>query len=143
MSVNNTDNINTNNVTAIPTLEFDRQQHFSDTQNQSRYDISTRIIKLINVTFNSISLDFCYKLMKHKLYHVSDLQRFKISLTSSNSSGLYKFGTSPLLRMLLISSRKPSSTTWMSLKRKTVGLFSTPAWKYSFFRSERNTQAEE
>ena len=64
----------------------------------------------------------------------------KLFFTSSNSSGLYRFGTSPLLRMLLMSSRKLSSTTCVSLKRKTVGLLSTPAWKYRRFKSADNSQ---
>ena len=55
--------------------------------------------------------------------------------TSSNSSGLYRFGTSPLLRILLISSRKDSSKAWVSLNRNTVGLFSTPVRKYRRFKS--------
>ena len=55
--------------------------------------------------------------------------------TSSNSSGLYRFGTSPLLRMLLMSSRKDSSKAWVSLNRNTVGLFSTPVRKYRRFKS--------
>lgn len=50
--------------------------------------------------------------------------------TSSNSSGLYRLGTSPELRMLLMSSRKDSSAIWVSTKRKDVVLSSTPAWRY-------------
>ena len=50
--------------------------------------------------------------------------------TSSKSSALlYRLGTSPLLRMLLMSSRKDSTTTCVSVKRNTVGLFSAPALK--------------
>lgn len=59
--------------------------------------------------------------------------------TSTNSSGLYRLGTSPELRMLLISSRKDSSTIWVSLNRKTVGLLSTPAKRYSFLMSRSHT----
>ena len=55
--------------------------------------------------------------------------------TSSNSSALYRLDTSPLLRMLLMSSRNDSSTTWTSMKRNTVALLSTPALQYSRFRS--------
>lgn len=36
-----------------------------------------------------------------------------------------------------MSSRKDSSTIWVSLNRKTVGLFSTPAKRYSFLMSVR------
>lgn len=39
--------------------------------------------------------------------------------------------------MLLISSKKPSSTTCASEKRNTVFLFSMPSFKYSVFRSSR------
>lgn len=39
--------------------------------------------------------------------------------------------------MLLMSSKKPSSTTWPSVKRKTVFLFSMPSFKYSVFSSSR------
>lgn len=62
--------------------------------------------------------------------------------TSTNSSGLYRLGTSPELRMLLISSRKDSSTIWVSLNRKTVGLLSTPAKRYSFLMSRSHTHTQ-
>lgn len=43
----------------------------------------------------------------------------------------------PEVSMLLISSKKPSSATWPSVKRKTVFLSSMPSFKYSAFRSSR------
>lgn len=55
--------------------------------------------------------------------------------TSSSSSALQRLGTSPELRMLLMSSRKDSSTICVSLNRNTVGLFSTPVSRQSFLIS--------
>ena len=51
------------------------------------------------------------------------------SCTADISSGkANKLGISPLLRMLLISSTKPSCAICVSLNRKTVGLASIPAY---------------
>jgi len=52
----------------------------------------------------------------------------RLETTSSTSSGEYKFGTIPELRILFISSKNRSSTTCVSENRKQVGTFSTPAW---------------
>eukprot|EP00982_Pelagococcus_subviridis_P013776 31278-Pelagococcus_subviridis.AAC.11 len=46
------------------------------------------------------------------------------------SSDFHRFGTSPLLRMLLMSSRKFSCTICVSVKRKTTSLPSAPAMKF-------------
>mmetsp|Transcript_60212 Transcript_60212/g.148103 ORF Transcript_60212/g.148103 Transcript_60212/m.148103 type:complete len:202 (-) Transcript_60212:801-1406(-) len=65
------------------------------------------------------------------------------SLTSpmmrSFSSEAKRLGTSPALRIELMSSTKPSFTIWLSVKRKTTGLRSTPAIVKTFFRSSRNS----
>ena len=45
--------------------------------------------------------------------------------------------------MLLISSRNPSSWTCVSTNKKTVGLFSTPAWKYNLLMSETENKYDE
>jgi len=56
-------------------------------------------------------------------------------MISSISSAAHRLGTSPVLRILLISSRKPSLTIYVSLKRKTTGVFLAPAVFNNFFKS--------
>ena len=65
--------------------------------------------------------------------------RFALGLTISRmlmiSSFGYKFGISPVLRMLLMSSMNDSSLTWESVKRKTVGEPSPPLFLRMSLRS--------
>ena len=49
------------------------------------------------------------------------------SMTSAFSSAGNMLGTSPVLRIMLISSTNDSSLIWLSLNRNTVALPSTPA----------------
>lgn len=57
----------------------------------------------------------------------------------SISSGPYRLGTSPALRMLLISSRKVSMTTWASEKTNAVGSSFTPAFRRHRLMSSRHS----
>mmetsp|Transcript_23989 Transcript_23989/g.77973 ORF Transcript_23989/g.77973 Transcript_23989/m.77973 type:complete len:412 (-) Transcript_23989:1910-3145(-) len=57
----------------------------------------------------------------------------------SVSSVFHRFGTSPALRMLLISSRNASCTICVSVKRNVVSLPSAPAIKSTLFKSSRHS----
>mmetsp|Transcript_2342 Transcript_2342/g.7646 ORF Transcript_2342/g.7646 Transcript_2342/m.7646 type:complete len:237 (+) Transcript_2342:4635-5345(+) len=57
----------------------------------------------------------------------------------SHSSLAKRLGTSPELRMLLMSSTKDSTTICVSANRKTTGVPSQPVMKKSFLRSSRNS----
>ena len=61
------------------------------------------------------------------------------SHSAPSSSLLNRLGTSPEVRMLLMSSRNVSTTICVSSNRNTVGLFPTPACRYRFFRSSWNS----
>mmetsp|Transcript_12343 Transcript_12343/g.37068 ORF Transcript_12343/g.37068 Transcript_12343/m.37068 type:complete len:248 (+) Transcript_12343:24-767(+) len=59
----------------------------------------------------------------------------RASMSSCSSSCAYRFGTSPVLRMPLMSSTKASMTICVSSKRNTVGSLSRPAHPSTFLRS--------
>ena len=63
---------------------------------------------------------------------------WSVSQICETSSPGKSWGTSPVFRMLLMSSTIASSLTCVSVNRKTVGLSFSPAPRSTFFRSSRH-----
>mmetsp|Transcript_13481 Transcript_13481/g.52996 ORF Transcript_13481/g.52996 Transcript_13481/m.52996 type:complete len:258 (+) Transcript_13481:188-961(+) len=62
-----------------------------------------------------------------------------MSITCAVSSLANMLGTSPVFKMLLMSSKNDSILIWVSLNKKTVGEPSPPALRRTFFRSSRHS----
>ena len=56
---------------------------------------------------------------------------------SSFSSSSQRLGISPELRMLLMSSKKSSSTIWLSVKRKVIDRSLSEHYLIRFFKNSR------